>query len=52
MMVVQIDGIVYGPFEEEEECYDFAAKVSQEPNDWTPLVVFKPEHHPLLMERV
>jgi hypothetical protein len=32
----------FGPFENEDECYRFAARVSQEPNDWTPLEVKEP----------
>jgi hypothetical protein len=32
----------FGPFASEEECYAFAAHVSQRPNDWTPIRVQTP----------
>ena len=33
----------YGPFKSEDECYEFAAKISVEPNDWTPLKLKDPK---------
>ena len=34
---------VYGPFPTEDDCYKFAARVSQEPNDWTPTRLLDPD---------
>lgn len=46
MFVVQIDGHTYGPFEDEDACYLFAAQVSQEVNDWLPILIEDPDDAP------
>lgn len=33
---VEFAGDLYGPLPDEEACYALAAKLSREPNDWTP----------------
>ena len=38
MWIVVFGEEAYGPFATEDECYVFAARFSQEPNDWTPLL--------------
>lgn len=39
---VAFDGEHIGPFDNEDECYAFAARVSREPNDWQPVELTDP----------
>lgn len=43
MWIVEFEGELYGPFASEDECFSFAARVSREPNDWTPAQLLDPE---------
>ena len=36
------DPEAFGPFDTEDECFAFAATISQEPNDWLPCKVQPP----------
>ena len=41
----EIDGVPRdnGPFNTEGDCYAFAGRISQEPNDWAPVQLTAPD---------